>query len=171
MLARAGLFGEQTIRHRLVGQYTVKVGDLCFVAVGQITNREYAAVRQPFMPFGFVSGADVNSTVENKEVAAAVRAIWGKSDYRQKLLDSLLLDFQTGNDARAATRLLFYFPDFAEDLILARLDEAEKPDDVLVGAVSWSTSPKLKGEAVGDLPQDRGPGDHGGCHAGAGQGA
>ena len=73
-----------------MGLYTVKVGDVCFVAIGQITNRPYMAVH--CQPTGCIV---ISSTVEDQKLAAAVRAIWGKSDHRQKLLESLLVDFQT----------------------------------------------------------------------------
>ncbi len=142
---------------RELGAYTVKVGDICFVAIGQITNRPYTAVR--YQPSGCVV---VNSPVEDHKLAAEVRAIWGKSDYRQKLLDSLLIDFRTqerwrnGFQCDAAMRLAYYFPDATEDLIIARLNELEaapasssqQTADAavkdMVTAVAWSNSPGLR---------------------------
>ncbi len=128
-----------------MGLYTVKVGNVCFVAIGQITNRPYMAVH--CQPTGCIV---ISSTVEDQKLAAAVRAIWGKSDHRQKLLESLLVDFQTRGQwpgdlqaarlgdlqagaamrlgdlqAGAAMRLAYYFPEAAEGLILARFDECE----------------------------------------------
>jgi hypothetical protein len=109
-----------------VNRYTARVGDICFVAIGQIANRPYMAVR--YQPTGCTV---VNSTVFDKTLAAEVRAIWGKSDHRQKLLDWLLVDFRTldcrfnGFPAGAAMRLAYYFPDATEDLIIARLNELE----------------------------------------------
>jgi hypothetical protein len=161
LLADVKSAGEESFfDQRDLGRYTVKVGDICFVAVGQIANRAYAAVR--YQPSGCIV---VNSTVEDKKLAAEVRAIWGSADQRRKLLDSLLLDFhgqgqfgvfQTG----AVMRLAYYFPDAAEDLIIARLNELEaaaagKPQEnagveaeELVGAVSWSKSPRLKAKLL-----------------------
>ncbi len=139
-------------------EYAVKVGDICFVAVGQITNRSYNAVR--YQPTACIV---LNSTVQDKKLAAEVRAIWGKSDHRQKLLDSLLVDFHTRGhrsdylQTGAAMRLAYYFPEATEDLVLARLKELEiakqiTPRDVrvedFVRAVSCSTSPKLRAELL-----------------------
>ena len=151
------------VRPSLVHEYTLKVGDICFVAVGQITNRSYNAVRyQPTACW------ILNSTVVDKKLAAEVRAIWGKADYRQKLLDSLLLDFHTRGggsfflQAEAVTRLLYYFPQATEDLIVARLkgldisaadgSEQVEPTDTLTDdflrGVSWSSQPKIRAELL-----------------------
>jgi hypothetical protein len=140
-----------------VDKYTVKVGDICFVAIGQVTNRSYTAVR--YQPSGCIV---LNSTVEDKALAAEVRAIWGKVGHRQKLLDSLLVDFQCRGDFQvgAAMRLAYYFPDATEDLIVARLEGLNiATDDVLqqiekagvrtdefVKAVSWSPRPTIRAE-------------------------
>ena len=137
-----------------IGRYTVTVGDICFVAIGQITNRSYQAVR--YQPTGCVV---VNSTVQDKKLASEVRAIWGTSDYRQELLDSLLLDLQTRHygysQSGAAMRLVYYFPGTAEDLIISRLDELESAEVSatpmvdrggvadMVSHILWSKSPKL----------------------------
>jgi HEAT repeat protein len=140
------------------GPYTVKVGDICFVAIGQITNRAYMAVR--YQPTGCIV---VNSPVEDKELAAEVRAIWGQSGHRRKLLDSLLVDFRVpdfGFEAGAAVRLAYYFPDAAENLIIARLDELQAaagdgseayagPElGEMIGALCWSTSPAFRAKLL-----------------------
>jgi hypothetical protein len=141
-----------------IDRYTVKIGDVCFAAIGQITNRSYNAVR--YQPTACVV---VNSTVEDKKLAAEVRAIWGQSDHRQKLLDSLLLDFHTQGlwhgelQTGAAMRLAYYFPQATEDFIVARLKELQitaypsKPGQLpdteladLLRSVAWSPSPKFR---------------------------
>jgi hypothetical protein len=147
----------------LVHEYTLKVGDICFVAVGQITNRPYNAFRyQPTACY------HLNSTVVDKTLAAEVRAIWDKSEYRQELLDSLMVDLHTREaesvflEAEAATRLLYYFPQATEDLIVARLkgldisaadaSEQVEPTDMLTDdflrGVSWSSQPKIRAELL-----------------------
>jgi hypothetical protein len=151
---------------RSLDEYTLKVGDICFIAVGQIGNRNYRAVCESNQD-GFPRGnLVINSTAEDASLAAEVRAIWGKSDHRQKLLDSLLVDFQTwdiyaeAGSAIAARRLAYYFPEATEDLILARLNELEiaaaegpepMPDvesDAIVAAVAWSSRPKLHARSL-----------------------
>jgi len=53
-------------------RYTLRVGDLCYVAVGQIVNRELNAVRyQPSLCLV------INSPVEFPALAAAVKKDWG----------------------------------------------------------------------------------------------
>jgi HEAT repeat protein len=148
-------------------QYTVKISDVCFVAIGQITNREYMAVRgDPYIC------TFVNSPVQDPKLAAEVRAIWGKSDHRKKLFDSLSLDLRTrvpslgrrSGDFRpgAAMRLAYYFPDSGEDLILAQLNDLvqasgdasqrdpydERGDANFVAAVVWSKRPKLRAKIL-----------------------
>lgn len=104
--------------------YELRVGDLCFVALGQIVNRpHYAAVR--YQPSGHTH---ITSPVEDPELADMLRVAWGGDEPRRMLWDSLLLDFRTrGQDARtlevgAATRLAYYFPDAAAPLLVRRLD-------------------------------------------------
>ena len=102
--------------------YTVKVGDMCFVALGQITGRSYSAVR--YQPS---NNTVINSPVRSKELRDRVGAVWSSADPAKRLLDSLLLDYSTQGifsgrsldgwdqgstfQIQAAIRLLYYFPD------------------------------------------------------------
>ncbi len=112
--------------------YTLKIGDVCFVAIGQIVGRPYSAVR--YQPSLMVV---INSPVQSKELRDRVRAIWSSANPSQKLLDSLLIDYSTegifngkdfngwleGSDRQieAAVRLLYYFPKASTFLIAERL--------------------------------------------------
>jgi hypothetical protein len=108
------------------GEYSVTVGDLCLVAMGQITNRPYQAARYQMTGYTFI-----NSPSHDPEIAKAVRSVWATKTYRRQLFDSLLIDFHTrGGDHRggteglqlgAATRLLYYFPDQAGPVVAQRL--------------------------------------------------
>ena len=101
--------------------YRFKVGDICFIAIGQITNRPYKALR-----YQRTGCHVVNSTVRDKLPAAEVRAIWGKADHRRKLLDFLLTDLEGPvgfDESGAAMRLTYYFPEAAEEIIAARLQQ------------------------------------------------
>ncbi|CAN5200719.1 hypothetical protein BH11PLA2_BH11PLA2_51050 [soil metagenome] len=114
------------------GGYTVKVGDVCFVALGQIAGRPYRAVQ--YIPSGIVS---VNSASQSRDLRAKLRKAWGGPDPARVLLDSLLTDYATegvfngssldgwdeGSEYQieAAVRLAYYFPEEAGPVIAARL--------------------------------------------------
>lgn len=113
--------------------HTVTVGDVCFVILGQIVGREYEAVR--YQPTACIV---VNSPVQNRQLCAAVRAIWRSDNPVQKLFYSLCEDYASvgvfdkksleGWDAGsnlvcgAALRLLYYFPKEFTPLLVKRLD-------------------------------------------------
>lgn len=117
---------------RTASSYTVKIGDVCFVAIGQIVGRKYSAVR--YQPSACIV---INSPVEDPKLARAVREIWAGSDSRRVLLESLLTDYATegifngesldgwrvGSELQisSATRLLFYFPKETVKMICERL--------------------------------------------------
>ncbi len=130
---------------KIIRTYTVTVGDICFVAVGQIVGRSYQAVR--YQPSGCVV---VNSTTHNPKLCAEVRANWKSADPRRTLFDSMLADYatqrfsdgqfidgrfeqlwRTGSEfhSGAALRLLFYFPKESAALIAARLDGLDLSKD------------------------------------------
>ena len=89
------------------GTYTVKVGDLCYVLIGQIVNRNLTAVR--YQPTG---GLIVNSPVEAPVLIEEVKRDWNGLDAGQHEA-SLLGDLESDNplQSRAALlRLRFYYP-------------------------------------------------------------
>ncbi|QEL20686.1 HEAT repeat domain-containing protein [Limnoglobus roseus] len=130
--ARKPAAGEEDEDDDHPAGYRVKVGDVCFVALGQIVGRPYAAVR--YIPSGNVS---VNSVSESREAREQLRAAWGGPDPAKGLLASLLTDFATEGvfngssldgwdegsryQVEAAVRLLYYFPDDAGPVLAARL--------------------------------------------------
>ncbi len=132
-------------------RYTVKVGDICFVAIGQIVGRQYEAVN--YIPTGIVV---VNSTTAYPDVAKQLRAIWASKDPAKLLFDSLLIDYATEgifngktlNDwsegsrfqIEATIRLLYYFPKESAPLIAARL----KSLDVSIATSEQSMQRDLK---------------------------
>jgi hypothetical protein len=69
--------------------YTIRVGDVCFILIGQIVNRRLTAAR--YQPTGFVF---VNSPVEAPALAARVRADWSGVD-TEGLKNALLADLRT----------------------------------------------------------------------------
>lgn len=115
-----------------LSHYTVTIGDLCMVAIGQIVGRPYqAAYRKRELTIL------INSPCHDPELATKLRAIWSSKEPAQHLLNSLLLDYATEGvsngvllddfwqasrfQIEAARRLLFYFPDQAVPMIANRL--------------------------------------------------
>jgi hypothetical protein len=100
------------------GRYTVKVGDVCYVLIGQIVNRRLLAVR--YQPS---AGLVVNSTIEAPTLVEETRKDWEHTD-ADALLASLLDDLRgiakVKHDEQiyykmeyafpALARLRFYFP-------------------------------------------------------------
>lgn len=138
--------------HDRLHSYTLKVGDVCFVAIGQIVGRRYDAVE--YIPTAMVS---LRSPVEIKALRERMSALWASKDPAKKLLDSLLLDFSTeGKSAngwhdagefqvKAAMRLLYYFPKESAPLVAERLRSNVKVSMVdLIKAVSWNTAPEIQ---------------------------
>jgi hypothetical protein len=123
-------------REDYVTKYVVKVGDVCLVAIGQIVGRSCAAVR--YQPSGCIV---LNSPTHDGELRHQVRAIWVSPDARQKLFDSLTLDYATEGvfngesldawglgaelQTNAAMRLLFYFPLETAPMIAERIDRLQ----------------------------------------------
>jgi hypothetical protein len=74
----------------ITSPYTVKVGDVCFVIVGEIVGRQF---------YQFVSGVgfitQIASPTHDAEMRADIRSIWGSKNPAKGLLDSLLRDYAT----------------------------------------------------------------------------
>ena len=111
--------GPRPMEKDFHGRYTVKVGDVCYVLIGQIVNRHLLAVR--YQPSG---GLVVNSPIEAPALAERVRSDWGNVD-AEILRASLLADIHAANQPRrisradytrrfvnpALERLRLYFPE------------------------------------------------------------
>ncbi len=106
-----------TLTH--VNNYKVTVGDLCFVALGQIVNRSFSAVR--YQPTAIIV---INSPAQSEALREAVKEEWANVDEEQ-LKESLIRDFvQADYESRriaAYQRLAYYYPEAVEDLVLTEL--------------------------------------------------
>jgi hypothetical protein len=123
---------ERLKQERHIGSYTVKIGDVCLVAIGQIVGRGYQTVR--YQPTSCIV---INSPTEDANLREQVHKIWSSHDPARKLLDSLLLDYATEGvphrpssdgwsmssslQSQAALRLLYYYPKETAALISERL--------------------------------------------------
>jgi len=90
-----------------LGKYTVKVGDVCEVLIGQIVNRHLNAVR--YQPTNILY---VNSPIEQPSLAVWIKRDWGQVD-TQRLEAALLEDVRSHPDRfvnGALRRLRFYYP-------------------------------------------------------------
>ena len=101
-------------------EHTVRVGDLCFVALGQIVNRKFYVANSARM--------GVNSPPFSKALREAVTSEWGgltPDRHRSLLID----DFQKPDDDSrmvfrrigAYRRLAYYYPEVVEQLVLDQL--------------------------------------------------
>lgn len=87
--------------------YTVKVGDVCFVLIGQIVNRRLQVLR-----FQAPATLVVNSPIESPALIDAVRQDWSGTS-PAALMASLLNDARAGEPSTcgpALQRLRFYYP-------------------------------------------------------------
>lgn len=159
--------------HNSLTNYTVTVGDVCLVIIGQIVGRRYEAVR--YQPTATIM---INSPTHDPMIAKQVRTIWSGKDCRQQLYDSLLLDYSTEGifngtsldgwgiasdlQCESAMRLLYYFPAAATNLLARRLDALNVGRDVslddnmfrsvsngvvaddFLHALVWSEEPAIK---------------------------
>ncbi len=94
-------------RKHFEGDYQVKVGDVCFVLIGQIVNRPYHAVR--YQPSGCMV---VNSPIHTPELKQLAVAEWQDID-EAKLKATLLKDIKSEDPFRqkdAIANLDYYFP-------------------------------------------------------------
>jgi len=105
---------------RTADHRTITVGDLCFVAIGQIVNRSFRLTHaQPTNYFV------INSPTLSPKLGQRVAAEWGGMDARRHRA-SLIADFRYPDRfARrigAYERLAYYYPQSVEDLVLEQLD-------------------------------------------------
>jgi hypothetical protein len=92
--------------------HTVTVGDLCYVAVGQIVNERYTAV-QYFPSMNIFINSPTRSTSLRKEVEQQWKLL--TPEKHKKLLTEALLNHL---DVDACKRLAYYYPESLEPIAL-----------------------------------------------------
>jgi hypothetical protein len=100
------------------GNYTVRVGDVCYALIGQIVNRDLLPIR--YQP---TAGLIVNSPIEAPVLIEEVKRDWADIDAKEHMA-SLLADARAGNDFEPALRRLrFYYPDEYRQQAIGALKE------------------------------------------------
>lgn len=99
-------------------RYTVRVGDLCYVALGQIVNRPYTAVR--YQPTAIIYATSVP---HSKQLRAKLLKEWGGLT-AEKHRDLLAKDLQSDSENvrnGASLRMAHYYPEALEPLAIKQL--------------------------------------------------
>ena len=164
-----------------VPRHVITRGDICFVIIGQITNRNYQAAR--YQPTGCMV---INSPTATADIAAIVRTAWQSDDAARALFDSLMTDLHTRGrgssdfQCGAAQRLLYYFPEQTADLISRRIERFDvkrvafpAPDYMeawtrrfeengvrvagFIKSVSWTSEPRVRRAVLGVLERTDDP--------------
>lgn len=104
-----------------INTHSLTVGDLCFVAIGQIVNRNYCTVQYTGSNTG-----EITSPTRLPQLVQAVRADWGNltaTEHRDSLIRDVMKSNSTDEDPFNARslhglqRLCFYYPADGERLL------------------------------------------------------
>ncbi|MBL8190831.1 MAG: hypothetical protein JNK38_22635 [Acidobacteria bacterium] len=110
---------EKMKENSFSGQYTLKVGDICYAAIGQIVNRSLNPVR--YQPSAILV---VNSPIAAPELVTKVVADWGNAT-ADTLKLSLMSDVEVASSpfwaVPAIKRLRYYFPNEYQKLRKSKL--------------------------------------------------
>jgi hypothetical protein len=100
--------------------HQITVGDLCFVALGQIVNRNFSATR--YQP---TAGMIISSPTYSKPLLAAIRADYATmtpARHRQQLLDDLAEPDSESRRQGAVMRIAYYYPADLDAVVLPQLN-------------------------------------------------
>jgi hypothetical protein len=100
-------------------EHQITVGDLCFVAVGQIVNRSFNATR--YQPSG---GMVVSSPSYSRRLCEVVRrdfSVFSQEQHKALLIQDFLLPDREYRRIGAYWRLSLYYPQEVEPLVLKQL--------------------------------------------------
>jgi hypothetical protein len=103
--------------------YTIMVGDLCYVAIGQIVNRRYWAVR--YQPTAIIF---VTSVPKSKKLREEVIKAWSDltpAKHEESLTRDILEDGYSRDSA--SLRLAYYYPAALETVALKQLARPAYP--------------------------------------------
>ncbi len=120
--APAGV-NRDTVGQKNAETYAITVGDLCFVALGQIVNRNFSCCR--YYPSG---GLVINSPTYSKSLRDQVIADFQgltQDNHKKLLKEDFLRPDHEFRRIGAYRRLAFYYPSEVEDLVLKQLSVSE----------------------------------------------
>ena len=109
-----------------IHSYTISIGDVCYVIIGQITNRTYMAAQ-----YQSTACTIIISPARDAKLAADVRAAWASTEPTELVYHSLLADceeFRHHEPGDALVRLGYYFPERSEELLLKYVAKVEAAD-------------------------------------------
>ncbi|QDT99311.1 hypothetical protein [Gimesia aquarii] len=115
-------------------KHSITVGDLCFVALGQIVNRRFAATK--YVPTGILA---VSSPSYSKQLREVVIKDWQdltREQHIQQLIQDFKMPDHEGRQFGAYLRLSFYYPEFVETLVLKQLNKPVYDADKISNFVS-----------------------------------
>ena len=99
--------------------HQITVGDLCFVALGQIVNRNFSATRyQPTLGL-IISSPTYSNTLLN--VIKKDYSGMTQDDHRQQLINDFVYPDWEFRRNGAVIRLAFYYPEIVDDLLIKQL--------------------------------------------------
>lgn len=107
-----------------LGAHSITVGDMCFVALGQIVNRDFHAA---FMAAsGTTHSLHISSPTYSERLREVVTEEW-KELTAEKHKESLIEDFRRPDNLErligAYLRLSFYYPEAVEELVVEKLEQ------------------------------------------------
>lgn len=125
-------------------KYRVTVGDICFVVIGEIANRNFETIS--YQPS---SSLTISSPTYDKRIVNALRDIWKDDNHSESLFKMLVIDLNSkliGSESLrcgAAIRLLKFFPQRSLPLIIACLNKPIYKSKSFVNAVDWYQNKEL----------------------------
>ena len=136
---------------KYIRNYTVRVGDLCYVMIGDIVNRTLLAVR--YQPSACLV---INSQMASPALRAAVRQDWGgltSDEHMRSLLADLADERVYGTSSGALPRLLFYYPDDGLRTVRKLLSRRLVDTSVVYDFIDKCEKCGMDGDKVADLFQ------------------
>jgi ankyrin repeat protein len=110
---------DEALQKDQTNKHTVTVGDLCFVALGQIVNRHFSAVR--YQPTACIM---INSPTKSEALRTTIKKEWEnltRAQHKESLIRDFLEPDYEERRIGACLRLGFYYPEALEPLVLKQL--------------------------------------------------
>jgi hypothetical protein len=127
-------------------EHVLTVADLCFVAVGQIVNRNFSATR--YQPSGGMIVSSPSYSTALREVIRKDYLNLTEADHKKQLMDDFKKPDHEFRRNGAAMRLAYYYPSEAESLIVGQLAaptfDVLKVEELVRNVIYKTISPELR---------------------------